>query len=138
MVTQDQIEKLIELRASGFSYQKIANAISVSKPTLIKLSRQYEKEIANCRFFHHEALLKKFRLSRESKLKLLCKLLDKINTELLSRDFNKLEVKDLLKIRTELDDELRRLSNSIKYNTGEKLDLLTGFPGVGDVLVTLD
>lgn len=138
MVNQEQIEKFIELRARGFSYEKIAKAIGVSKPTLIKLSRQYEKEIANQKFFNIECLLKRYRLARENKIKFLCKLLDRVNVELLSRDLGKLGVKDLLEVRVKLDEELRGLLNPIKYRTGEKLDLLDSFSGMADVTLNLD
>lgn len=138
MITQEQIERFIELRAKGFSYEKIAKAIGISKPTLIKLSRQYQKEIANQKFFNIECLLKKYRLARENKIKVLCKLLDRVNTELLFRDLSKLEIKDLLKMRVELDSELRGLLVSIKIDTGEKLDLLSSFGDMGNVLIGVD
>jgi transposase-like protein len=39
-------EKFIQLRAKGFSFDKIAKEISTSKPTLLKWSEEFEGEIA--------------------------------------------------------------------------------------------
>ena len=38
-------EKFIQLRAKGLSFDKIAKQIKISKPTLLKWSEEFEKEI---------------------------------------------------------------------------------------------
>lgn len=45
MKDQATREEFIRLRAEGYSFAKISQQINVSKPTLIKWSRQYAKEI---------------------------------------------------------------------------------------------
>ena len=47
-------EKFIELRARGLSFNKIAEEIEVSKPTLLKWSSEFSEEIANRRFLASE------------------------------------------------------------------------------------
>lgn len=50
MKTDTEKEKFIELRARGLSFSKIAEAIGVSKPILIKWNSELGKEIANQKF----------------------------------------------------------------------------------------
>lgn len=124
MVNQDQIIQFIELKAKGYSLDKISKQLEISKPTLVKLARQYEKEVSNEQYFNYETLLEKFKLSRELKTKYMVKMLRKINKELLSRDLSNLEIKDLLKLREQLDNELKSLLNKVRYYTDEKSDLM--------------
>ena len=49
--TTEEIEKFIELRAQGFSFDKIAEEIGTSKPTLLKWSSQYGRELEQAQYF---------------------------------------------------------------------------------------
>src|SRR4051812_40751110 len=56
MKDQETIARFIQLRASGWSFARIASEINVSKPTLIQWSRTYQFEIQNLRAVETEAL----------------------------------------------------------------------------------
>ena len=45
MISRKTIERFIELRSEGNTFDEIAEVLKVSKPTLIKWSREYKKEI---------------------------------------------------------------------------------------------
>ena len=47
-------DKFIELRAEGNYFDKIAELLDVSKPTLIKQQREFESEISNLKFLRSQ------------------------------------------------------------------------------------
>jgi transposase len=56
MTDQETIARFIFLRSQGWSYNRITAELNVSKPTLIKWSRQHQFEIANLRATETEDL----------------------------------------------------------------------------------
>ena len=42
----DKQQKFIELRAEGHSFDEIAKRVQISKPTLIKWSKEFKEQIA--------------------------------------------------------------------------------------------
>lgn len=127
MITQEQIENLILLRAKGLSFNKISKELNISKPSLLKFSLKYEKEISRERYLNTESLLKKYQLARCQRIKLIAELLNKINNELVSRDLSKVSFQDLLKMRDSLGLELEGIIKNVTFITDEKIDLLESF-----------
>jgi DNA invertase Pin-like site-specific DNA recombinase len=58
---QDKIQEFITLRAEGYSFRQISEQIGVSKPTLIKWSRKFGKEINAERKRQNEEWRKSYR-----------------------------------------------------------------------------
>ena len=56
MNDQETIARFIILRTQGWSCNRITVELSISKPTLIKWSRQFQFEIRNLRATETEAL----------------------------------------------------------------------------------
>jgi uncharacterized protein YjcR len=56
MTDQETINRFILMRSQGWSYNRIAEQLNVSKPTLIKWSREHEFEINNLRTMETEAM----------------------------------------------------------------------------------
>jgi len=91
--TTEQVEKFIELRARGFSYDKIAEETGTSKPTLLKWSREYGNEIGYQQYFELNSLLAQYGLLRKGRVEGVSILLQAVieemkkraNTETLSR-----------------------------------------------------
>ena len=44
-INKKKAEEFIKLRAEGYSFDNIAEKLKISKPTLIKWSKEYEFEI---------------------------------------------------------------------------------------------
>ena len=91
-------ERFIELRAKGWSFDKIAKEIGKAKQTLIDWSKELEEEIANCKALELEALYERYYLLKEAKIQKYGAILSKITNELESRDFNNVPTGRLLEL----------------------------------------
>ncbi|MHB1003933.1 MAG: hypothetical protein ACYC5A_02630 [Thermoleophilia bacterium] len=91
-------ERFVELRAQGLSFAKIAEELEVSKPTLIKWSRELQEDIANLRAIEREALLEKHLALKDKRLELLGEQASRIKEELGGRDFSMINTDTLLNI----------------------------------------
>ena len=78
-------QKFIELRAQGFSFDKIVQELGISKPTLLKWSQEYNKEIANLTYFQLEATFAQFHLEKQARVESMATILSKALEELQSR-----------------------------------------------------
>ncbi len=56
MADSKTIERFIELRAKGLSFDKIAKDLGKAKQTLIDWSKDYQEEIANLKALELETL----------------------------------------------------------------------------------
>ncbi|MGA3015003.1 MAG: hypothetical protein ABSD71_13325, partial [Bacteroidales bacterium] len=62
MLSKDKQEKFIELRAKGYSFDRIVKEIEVSKPTLIKWQTEFQNEIKNFEYAIYQGLIEKYKL----------------------------------------------------------------------------
>jgi len=98
MESLDIKERFIELRAKGYSFDKIAKELGKAKQTLIDWSKELQDEIANVKALELEALYEKYYLLKESKITNYGAILSKITTELKDRDFSKVNTGQLLEL----------------------------------------
>lgn len=75
-------EKFMELRAQGWTFQRIAEELGVSKQTLINWSKDLKEELETRRALELEALAERYWLTREKRLELYGKRLEAVNEEL--------------------------------------------------------
>jgi transposase len=118
MKTSEQKNKFIDLRAKGYSYDKISNEIDVSKPTLINWGQDFKREITNLKAIEQEHLQEKYLISKKKQIEIFGKMLKKINKELDKRDLSDMETKDLLnyslKVAAKLEDQREVLRVSVE------------------------
>ena len=136
MESIDIKERFIELRAKGYSFDKIAKELGKAKQTLIDWSKELQDEIANVKALELEALYEKFYLLKESKITNYGTILSKITTELKNRDFSKVNTGQLLelyllyfeKLSQEVIEPVFKSSQEIKEDKEDSLLLqeLTG------------
>jgi len=131
MKTRETKARFIELRAKGFSLAKIAEEISVSKPTLIKWCTELETEISNRKFEETEALLAEYNLMKIHRIKSYGEVLKQAYAEITTRPIKDLPTKELIRLIEVFDEKLMKEVHSIKYATGEFDDPDNGF---GDLL----
>jgi len=91
-------EQFIELRAKGWSFDRIAKELGKAKQTLIDWSKELEAEIANRKALELEALYETFYLLKEAKIKKYGAILSKITNELESRSFANVPTGRLLEL----------------------------------------
>lgn len=91
-------ERFIELRARGWSFDKISKELGKARQTLIDWSKDLEEEIANCKALELEALYERYYLLKEAKVQKYGAILEKITNELEERDFSKVNTGRLLEL----------------------------------------
>lgn len=98
MKFEKQIEKFIELRILGKSFDEISKEIKTSKNTLLDWNKQFEirATISEQKSLKINALVKHYELDRENKLKANLEFTQKLNKELASRDLTQIPTSKLL------------------------------------------
>jgi len=91
-------ERFIELRAKGWSFDKIAKETGKAKQTLIDWSKDLQDEVANRKALELEVLYETYYLLKEAKIKKYGAILSKITNELENRDFNNVPTGRLLEL----------------------------------------
>lgn len=98
-------EKFVELRARGWSFDRIAKELQVSKQTLMNWSREFSLEIRNRRAIEHEALLEQYELTREGRIEFLGNLVKKLREELASRSLATVSTERLVDLSLKVGEE---------------------------------
>ena len=135
METIEQKEKFIELRAKGYSFDKIAKELGRAKQTLIDWSKELEEEIANHKALELEALYEKYYLHKETRLQTFGELLGKIKKEIEKRNLSDVSTEELLELylkyqaqaKEEVTDPVFKSSKEVEEERADKelLDELT-------------
>lgn len=132
--TTDEVEKFIELRAKGLSYDKIADEIGTSKPTLLKWSGQYSNELAKAQFFELNNLLTQYGLMRRGRVEVVAEMLGAVLKELKLRasvgDFTDVKTDKLFDLAVALENRLQRETESRRLDVSisgkAELDYMLG------------
>lgn len=132
--TTDEVEKFIELRAQGLSYDKIADEIGTSKPTLLKWSGQYAKQLAEAQFFELNNILTQYGLMRQSRVEAFAVALGAVLKELRLRsetgNLSDVKTDKLVDLAVSLESRIERELESKKLDVSasghQDLDWLLG------------
>lgn len=100
-------EKFIELRAKGWSFDKIAKELHKRKATLIDWSKELESEIANRKAIELEVLYEKHYLLKEQRIEKLGNLLNKIINEIDNRDLKDIPTNKLFDLLLKYNKEIK-------------------------------
>lgn len=105
MRNQGSKEEFIRLRALGMSYNRIAQTIGVSKPTLLKWNQQCSDVVSNQLYFNVENLLEQYKVLKISRVEAFAGNLKRVLEELSTRDLSSISTKDLISIAPVLENE---------------------------------
>jgi orotate phosphoribosyltransferase-like protein len=108
MTDQEAIKRFIFLRSQGWSFNRIAVELNVSKPTLITWGRQHHFEIANLRATETEALAERVFRQRHERWEVLARQLKRLEEEIDKRDFKEIPAARLHAIAAALRAEIKR------------------------------
>lgn len=114
-------ERFIELRAKGWSFDKIAKELGKAKQTLINWSKELEDEIANLKALELEALYETYYLQRESRLQTFGAMLTKIKEEVASRDLSDVPTDKLLELLLKYNSQVKEEIVEPIYKTSEEI-----------------
>lgn len=96
METIETKRRFIELRAKGYSFDKIAKELGKAKQTLLDWSRELDQEIAQAKALELDSLYESYSLYKEARLKALGEILSKLKKEVDNRDLTDLPTDRLL------------------------------------------
>ncbi len=121
-------KQFIELRASGLSFAKIAEQLSVSKQTLINWSQESETKlsIANLRAIEFESLQEQFFVGKQKRIELLGGKLNALIAETEKRDLSEIPTEKLFLLIERYAKTLREESEPLQLlcNRDECFDLI--------------
>ncbi|HCM29802.1 hypothetical protein KBH77_00570 [Patescibacteria group bacterium] len=100
-------EKFIELRAKGWTFDKIAKELHKRKATLIDWSKELESEIANRKAIELEVLYEKHYLLKEQRIEKLGNLLNKIINEIDNRNLKDIPTDKLFDLLLKYNKEIK-------------------------------
>ena len=99
-------EKFIELRAKGYSFDKIAKELGKAKQTLIDWSKELQEEIGNRKALELETLYEKYYLLKEVRLQTFGEMITKIKTEVERRDLSDVPTDKLLELLLKYNSQI--------------------------------
>ncbi len=123
MKDQETVEKFIQLRSEGKSFDKIAKLIKVSKPTLIDWGKKHVTLIDDLRVMRYEEILEKQKLTQEDRLNRLAKELKLAWESFEQKGYESLSKREVMNIILRLEERLSKEPAMIamaKKNDDEK------------------
>jgi hypothetical protein len=116
MTDQETIARFIFLRSQGWSFNRIAVDLNVSKPTLIKWSRLHQFEIQNIRATETEGIIEKVFKSQQERWQKLANELDRIEAEMAKRTLDTVSTGSLMQLAAKLRAEISRETGQPKFS----------------------
>lgn len=116
MTDQETIARFVFMRAQGHSFNKISEQLGVSKPTLIKWSRQHEFEIANLRATETEAMAERIFGAKHQRWEALARQLRRLEEEIETRDLEEIPASRLHAIAAQLRAEILRETGGVRFS----------------------
>ena len=120
MNDQETIARFIFTRSQGWSFNKIAVELNVSKPTLIKWGRQHQFEIQNLRATETEALAEIVFRARHERWRVMAKQLARIEEEIDKRDLEEIPASRLHGIAARLRAEINKEVGPVQFSETTK------------------
>jgi hypothetical protein len=111
------VQRFIELRASGRSYNSLVNELNVSKPTLIKWSRKHQFEIQNLKAIEMETIREKWLASVNHQVSALGEQLHRIEAEIPKRDPADLTTAQLFALAHSLRRQITQATGSVRFTS---------------------
>jgi len=108
MKDQETQQRFVQLRSQGWSFNRIAQELNVSRGTLINWSRKFRFEIQNQRAVELEALRERLLCNRETRAQMLSEQLRKVEAELHTRKLADLSTARLYAMAAALRREILR------------------------------
>lgn len=123
METVKTKQRFIELRAKGYSYEKIAKDLGKAKQTLIDWGAELQGEIANLKAMELEELYSKYFLLKENRLQTFGELLNKMKKEITTRDLSEIPTGKLLELLLKYEDRIKEELVEPEYLSSKKIEV---------------
>jgi transcriptional regulator with XRE-family HTH domain len=115
-------ERFIELRAKGWSFDKIAKELGKAKQTLIDWSKELQEDIANRKALELEALYESYYLLKENRLQSFGVILTKIKEEVERRDLSDVPTDKLLDLFLKYNSQVKEEVVEPHFKTSTEIE----------------
>ena len=115
MNDQETIARFIFQRSQGWIFNRITVELNVSKPTLIKWSRQHQFAIANLRATETEGLAERIFGQRHQRWEALARQLKRLEEEIEKRDLEEIPASRLPGLAAQLRAEINREMGRVHF-----------------------
>lgn len=122
METNEKKEKFIQLRAKGYSFDKIAKKLQMSKQTLIDWNKELEEEISNFKAMELELLYEKYYLTREQRLQTFGQMLSRLKDEIDIRNLSEIPTDKLLELFLKYNDKVKEELIEPKFQDSNEME----------------
>jgi len=112
-------EKFIELRAGGLSFDRIAQELETSKPTLMKWAKEFENEISELMFIEFESLFERYKMLRVERVRCYGEQLKLIRDALKKSELKGVPANKLLDMALALEDRIKGEMRDISHASVE-------------------
>ena len=116
MKDQETVQRFIELRAQGWTYERLMTELNVTKPTLIAWSRKHQFEIQNLKAMELETLANKWLASVSARVGVWGEQLLRVETELARRDLTALSTPQLLAAARNLRRQIEQATGPLQFS----------------------
>ena len=123
MKDTDKKKDFIELRAKDWSFQRISEEISVSKPTLIKWDKEFKYEIETLKGIVFEGLYQEYEATARQRVEYLGELHQKMVKELRNRELSNVRTDKLLDMVIKTSDKIENIKARNQYYFRTKEDI---------------
>jgi hypothetical protein len=120
MNDQETIARFIFMRSQGWSFNRITLELKISKPTLIKWSRQHQFEIQNLRATETEGLAERIFGERHKRWEALAHQLKRLEEEIATRDLEEIPASRLHGLAARLRAEINREIGNVHFSETTK------------------
>ncbi len=107
MIDTDKKNEFLKLRIQGLSFDKIAKQISVSKPTLIKWNEENKEYIEKAYLEIAKTIIEEYKFKTGKRFRKYSYLLEKVINEISNRQFDLLDIKELLAIKDNIEKSMQ-------------------------------
>ena len=121
METTELKDRFIELRAKGWSFDKIAKETGKAKQTLIDWSKDLQDEIANRKGLELETLYESYYLMRENRLQTFGAMITKIKEEVNRRDLSDIPTEKLLELLLKYNSQVKEEIIEPTYKSSQEI-----------------
>jgi len=122
METNEKKEKFIQLRAKGYSFDKIAKKLQMSKQTLIDWNKELEEEISNFKAMELELLYEKYYLTREQRLQTFGQMLSRLKDEIDIRNLSEIPTEKLLELFLKYNEKVKEELIEPKFQDSNEME----------------
>lgn len=115
MKSQETKDNFLQMRGEGYSFQAIANKLNISKQTLIEWSKEFTTELQNIKTVRIEAVYNRFALTKDARITFMGEMIERVKSELDTRDLTKVGTERLFDIILKLSDALDKERESLVF-----------------------